>query len=104
MAKCIKCGKKGLFLRLDQNGLCTDCAKSSSAASIQGKEPEQNKGFQSTLYPNAAGLFPKEILVFRPMMPGHRLILDSLRIPGKRLIHIPKLQIRCSMRIPENLQ
>lgn len=25
MAKCIKCGKKGLFLKVDANGICNDC-------------------------------------------------------------------------------
>lgn len=27
MAKCVKCGRKGLFLRLDSAGLCADCAR-----------------------------------------------------------------------------
>ena len=34
MAKCSKCGKSGLFLKIDKNGLCKDCAamKTSSAS------------------------------------------------------------------------
>ena len=27
MAKCIKCGKKGLFLHIDKRGLCEECAQ-----------------------------------------------------------------------------
>ena len=30
MAKCKKCGKKGLLLKLDANGLCADCAAAAS--------------------------------------------------------------------------
>ncbi|MBP1561918.1 MAG: hypothetical protein J6C96_11860 [Oscillospiraceae bacterium] len=26
MAKCKKCGRKGLFLKVDSNGMCADCS------------------------------------------------------------------------------
>lgn len=32
MAKCISCGKKSLFLKVDANGLCEDCRKAAATA------------------------------------------------------------------------
>lgn len=76
MAKCKHCGKSGLFLRLDKEGRCSACAaKAEKAASsfksaLSAPAPKaekptssDSKGFLSTLYPNAAGLYPQEILV-----------------------------------------
>ena len=35
MAQCKKCGKKGLFLRLDKNGLCDSCVESARQQALE---------------------------------------------------------------------
>ena len=42
MAKCNRCGKKGLFLKLDSNGLCSDCSTIAAEENILA-EAHKNK-------------------------------------------------------------
>ena len=86
MAKCIKCGRKGLFLRLNAHGYCAQCASASATAATPPPpkivlkpastaavaapvhpeaKPQSADGFRSTLYPNVSGLYPQEILALQ---------------------------------------
>ena len=44
MAKCKKCGKKGLFLILNSAGLCNDCAAKVEKANVDTKKSISNVG------------------------------------------------------------
>lgn len=43
MAKCTKCGKKGLFLKLDKNGVCSDCVHKAQLEERDKKIAELNE-------------------------------------------------------------
>ena len=43
MAKCTKCGKKGLFLKVDKNGICSDCAHKAQLEERDKKIAELNE-------------------------------------------------------------
>ena len=49
MAKCSKCGRKGLFLKVNQNGVCADCAMQAELAEAK-KQLEQLKEEKQKLY------------------------------------------------------
>ncbi len=38
MAKCLRCGKRGLFLRLNEAGLCNDCAKAQKRIQVEAQK------------------------------------------------------------------
>lgn len=41
MAKCIRCGKKGLLVRVNSDGLCEECVQRQMAAMREAMTPEQ---------------------------------------------------------------
>lgn len=43
MAQCKKCGKKGLFLRLDKNGLCDSCVASIRQQALEKARESERK-------------------------------------------------------------
>ena len=43
MAKCIRCGKKGLLLRVNSEGLCETCAQEQLSAMRAAMTPEQRE-------------------------------------------------------------
>ncbi len=52
MAKCNKCGKSGMFLKVNQNGLCLDCASSELAIAQSQLTPEVQELAKNQEYVN----------------------------------------------------
>ena len=67
MKQCVKCGKSGIFLKLDDRGLCKDCADAVAAAAAAEKRAKINEAIK---FINAFGERVKAALSVSVFMPS----------------------------------
>lgn len=56
MKQCLQCGKKGMFMSLDENGLCGDCHIQNEQAQLE-KEKEEEKARAQAFYDSLVSLY-----------------------------------------------
>ena len=60
MSKCVLCGKKGLFLHIDDHGLCKECA----ATRMKQKTMEERRIQQVSAYDSYLNSIPRYLIGF----------------------------------------
>lgn len=91
MKQCSQCGKKGLFLSLDENGLCGDCRIQNEQAQLE-KEKAAKKAQAQVFYDSLASLY-------KTVMPDTascsfedvRLAIDMYEQFKSEVAHIPSI-------------
>lgn len=98
MAKCISCGRKGFLLKVDEQGMCGDCAKV-EAAEFEAHYVKLLSHLKSLQEPINVGHDPIAALEYIPLFKEKIEMCDVLQ----KEIHIPKYEKRFIKRIIDNI-
>lgn len=67
MKQCVKCGKSGMFLKLDERSLCVDCAQAIDSAAAAERQTNINK---ASLFIRAYGERVQQAICTKTIMPS----------------------------------